>query len=183
MAERARHLVERVLPVGVPIRQVVLTLPWRLRLLLARRHDRCRGVLTVFLRAPCFGRQGGWYRRRARRALGVRGGRCGAVTMFQRFGGALDPDVHFHSLLPDGVFVQDEALPRVRFVGVPAPANEGIGRLVEAVAARVKRWLGRRGLGDEEPPVEADLDDAGMWLQAASAPVVGPREAGLLGGG
>ena len=91
MAERARHLVERVLPAGVPIRQVVLTLPWRLRLLLARRHDLCRGVLKVFLRAVF-----GWYRRRARRVLGVRGARCGAVTVIQRFGGALNLNVPQH---------------------------------------------------------------------------------------
>ena len=164
MAERARHLVERVLPVGVPIRQVVLTLPWRLRLKLARRHDLCRGVLKVFLRAVF-----GWYRRRARRALGVRGARCGAVTVIQRFGGALNLNAHFHSLLPDGVFVRDEGLGRVRFVRVPAPTTEEVERLVEQVASRVTRWLAKRGFGENEPAVEDDPEDAGLLLQAASA--------------
>ena len=164
MAERARHLVERVLPVGVPIRQVVLTLPWRLRLLFARRHDLCRGVLKVFLRAVF-----GWTRRRARRALGLRGARCGAITVIQRFGGALNLNVHVHSLLPDGVFVRDGERGRVRFAKVPTPTTEEVERLVETVAARVTRWLARRGFGEEEHPVEDDPGDAGLLLQAASA--------------
>ena len=37
------------------------------------------------------------------------------------------------------------------------------------VAARVTRWLARRGFGDEESLVEDEPDDAGLLLQAASA--------------
>ena len=99
----------------------------------------------------------------------VLGTRCGAVTVLQRFGGALNLNVHFHSLVPDGVFVRDGELGRVRFVRVPAPTTEDVERLVEKVAARVTRWLARRGFADEEPAVEDDPDDAGVLLQAASA--------------
>ena len=82
MAEQAAHLVDHVLP-HVPVRQWVLTLPHRLRYLLAYNHALCRAVLGVAARAVL-----GFYRRRARRT-GVRDGRSGAVTVIQRFGGGL----------------------------------------------------------------------------------------------
>jgi len=46
MAERSAHLVDHVLP-NAPIRQWVLSLPHRLRYLLAWDHDLCRVVVGV----------------------------------------------------------------------------------------------------------------------------------------
>ena len=59
MAEQAAHLVDHVLP-HVPVRQWVLTLPHRLRYLLAYNHALCRAVLGVAVRALL-----AFYRRRA----------------------------------------------------------------------------------------------------------------------
>ena len=50
MAERAAHLLDHVFP-DVPVRQWVLSLPYRLRYQLAWDHDLCRAVVAVFLRA------------------------------------------------------------------------------------------------------------------------------------
>ena len=50
MAERAAHLLDHVFP-DVPVRQWVLSLPYRLRYQLAWNHDVCRGVVAVFVRA------------------------------------------------------------------------------------------------------------------------------------
>jgi hypothetical protein len=50
MAERAAHLLDEVLP-PVPIRQWVLTLPYRLRYLLAWDHGLSRAVLAIHARA------------------------------------------------------------------------------------------------------------------------------------
>ena len=44
------------------------------------------------------------FRRRARRKWGVHRGQCGAVTFVQRFGDALNLNVHFHSLVLDGIY-------------------------------------------------------------------------------
>jgi hypothetical protein len=74
MSERAAHLVDHVLP-DVPIRQWVLSLPYRLRYLLAWDHDLCRTVVAVFMRTVL-----GGLRTRARRA-GVIDGRSGAVAI------------------------------------------------------------------------------------------------------
>jgi hypothetical protein len=60
MAERAAHLVDQVLP-AVPIRQWVLTVPHRLRYVLAWDHALARAVVGVFVRAVL-----GWLRQRAR---------------------------------------------------------------------------------------------------------------------
>jgi len=54
--------------------------------------------------------------------MGVRGTRAGAVTFVQRFGSAVNLNVHFHCVVPDGVWVREEGV--VRFV----PLTEQVGR-------------------------------------------------------
>ena len=84
-----------------PVRQWVLSLPFELRDRLAWDHELCRAVLAVYTRALL-----GFYRKRAK-ASGHRNGRTGTVTVIQRFGGALNLNVHFHTLVVDGVFVRE----------------------------------------------------------------------------
>lgn len=50
MAERAAYLVDEVLP-PVPVRQWVVTQPYRLHYRLAWDHALCRAVLGVYARA------------------------------------------------------------------------------------------------------------------------------------
>ena len=83
MTESAARLVDHVLP-HVPIRQWVLSLPYRLRYLLASNHDLCRAVLGVYAHALL-----AFQCRRARRCR-LRGGQSGCVTVIQRFGGGLN---------------------------------------------------------------------------------------------
>ena len=104
MAERAAHLMDHVFP-DVPMRQWVLSLPYRLRYRLAWDHDLCRAVVAVFMRAVL-----GWLRRRAQ-LDDVVDGRGGAVAVLQRFGGTLNLNVHIHALVLDGVFAKDGRLP------------------------------------------------------------------------
>jgi hypothetical protein len=62
MAEPAAHLVDHVIP-DVPVRQWVLSLPYRLRYRLAWDHDRCRRAAVflgaVFRLGPCHARWNG----------------------------------------------------------------------------------------------------------------------------
>ena len=55
MTERAAHLVDAVLP-RVPVRQWVLTVPYRLRYRLAWIHGLSRAVLRVYTRRALDGR-------------------------------------------------------------------------------------------------------------------------------
>ena len=122
MAERAAHLVDRVLP-PVPLRQWVLTVPHRLRYLMAWDHRLCRAVLAVYVRVLC-----GWYRRRGRRR-GWADPRTGTVTAIQRFGGGLNLHVHYHTLVLDGVFGRDEA-GDVVFHPLPPPTDADVVRIL-----------------------------------------------------
>ena len=84
MAERAAHLVDHVFP-PVPVGQWVLTLPHRVRYVLAWDHALCRAVVGVFMRAVL-----GVLRRRARTEQAITDGRGGGVAIIQRFGAALN---------------------------------------------------------------------------------------------
>jgi len=177
MAELAAHLVDAVLP-HVPVRQWVLTLPYRLRYLLAYNHGLCRAVLAVHVRAVL-----GFYRRRARRR-GVRDGRGGAVTVIQRFGGGLRLNVHFHSLLLDGVFAEG-ADGRLAFHPAEPPSDEDVARLLATIRRRVQRLLARRGVAvedavefdplAEESPALAGITSASVQGRVALGPRAGAR--------
>ncbi|MGB7217443.1 MAG: transposase [Vicinamibacterales bacterium] len=157
MAERSAHLVEDVFP-DVPVRQWVLSLPFRVRYVLAWDHDLCRAVVAVTMRAVL-----GWLRRRAR-LDGVQDGRGGAVAIIQRFGGALNLNVHVHALVMDGVFTRHEAGALV-FHPAPCLTDLDVAEVLATVEPRIRRLLSRRGLGDDD---EAGAEDA--W--ATDAPVL-----------
>ena len=63
MTERAAHLIDRVFPDDVPVRQWVLSVPHRLRYRLAYDHTLCRAAVQAFVRGLR-----AFHRRQARRA-------------------------------------------------------------------------------------------------------------------
>jgi hypothetical protein len=163
MAERAAHLVDHVLP-DVPVRQWVLTVPARLRYQLAWDHRRCRALSGLFVRAVL--RQ---LRERARDA-GITGGRGGAVVVIQRFGSALNLNVHFHALVLDGVFAP------AADGGLIFHTVRGLGALDAAevlavIEARVNRWPTDDARGEDEPDPMAE--DAPVLAGLAAASVQG----------
>jgi hypothetical protein len=164
MAERAAHLIDHVLP-DVPVRQWVLSLPYRLRYLLAWNHDLCRAVVAVFLRAV--------FRVLRARACdhGEEDGRGGAVAVVQRFGGALNLNIHIHALVLDGVFARDAA-GVVVFHPVRCISTLDVAEVLAAVEPGITRLVERRGLGQSE--AEGGGSDA--WAEDA------PALAGLAAG-
>ena len=155
MTERAAHLVEQVFP-DVPIRQWVLSLPYRLRYRLAWDHDLCRGVVAVFVRVMLRCR-----RDRARDA-GVDGGRGGAVAVVPRFGGALNLNVHVHALVLDGVFAKDLADALV-FHPAPPLTTRDVAEVLATVEARVSSLLERRGCGEGD----GGASEGDVWAEEA----------------
>jgi hypothetical protein len=91
-------------------------------------------------------------RRRARRQ-GLCGGQAGAVSFVQFFGSALQVTPHFHSLVPDGVFVPREG--GVRFEALPPPTQAEVERLLRVVRHRVLRLLENRGALPAQGPEDA----------------------------
>ena len=180
MTECAARLVDEVLP-RVPVRQWVLSLPYRLRYLLAWDHALARAVLGVYVRVLL-----GFQRHRARRHA-VRDGRSGCVTVIQRFGGGLNLNLHFHTLLFDGVFFAEGEEGALGFRPLPPPNDDEVGVVLARIAARVQRLLKRRGLdpGDadllqadpvvEESPALAGISGASIQGRIALGPRAGAR--------
>ena len=158
MAERAAHLVDHVFP-DVPVRQWVLSLPDRVRDRLAWDHDLCRAVVAVDMRAVlgCLRGRACWD--------GVADGRGGAVAIVQRFGGALNLNVHVHALVLDGVFAKDRS-GIVRFHPTPRLTTLDVAEVLATVEPRIRRLLERRGLGDRDD----GAGEADAW--ADEAPVL-----------
>ena len=69
----------------------------------------------------------------------------GAVTHIQRFGSALNLNIHFHMLFLDGVYV-GEASSSSRFRWVTEPTSYELAQLTQTVAHRLARYLERQGL-------------------------------------
>ena len=132
MHDIAAHLVEGVIP-QVPVRQWVFSLPRWARFLLARDPELITRTLDIALRGIFV-----WQRRRARRA-GAVGPRASAVTFVRRFGGALNLNVHFHCVIPDGVFVRDDG--GVRFVDLAPPSDDEVMEVLRRVVGRLERLL------------------------------------------
>ena len=135
MNEVAAHLVESVIP-HKAIRQYVMSFPFSVRYLLAYNPKLVTGVLSVFIRIVS-----NWIVKRAR-CCGV-DGKTGAITFVQRFGGAVNLNVHLHSIFLDGVYYESEE--GLKFFQTPGPTDRDVAVLVRRIRDRVVRYLSKRG--------------------------------------
>jgi len=162
--DTAAHLVDHVLP-RVPYRQWVFTFPIPIRLALSRRPHLVTAALQACLRVLF-----SWQRRRLRRRHIVQP-HCGAVTFVQRFGSALQLNLHFHVLVPDGAFDHDAV-----FVADDAPDDHDVRALLVRAGRRVVTLL-HRFFSDDDDRRRA-IDHLFQSLDAASAtpqPALFPR--------
>jgi len=183
MAETAAHLVDHVLP-HVPVRQWVLTLPMALRYRAGFDPALSSAILELFLRTVF-----GWLRRKAREE-GVADGRAGAVTVIQRAGGSLNANLHYHSLVLDGVYVRRDPGSKPSFHATAPPSQSDLADMLTTVRVGIRRLLERRGLirsetgGDEADPHAEEAP----WLAACCAASVqgtvakAGHDGGRLGG-
>ena len=105
MIETSAHLVDQVFP-EVPIRQWVLSFPWSLHLLFASRPEalgRCLAVIVRAIQTDLTHRAG---------LTASSGARTGVITLIQRFGSALNLNIHLHMLILDGVYTLEQNGPR-----------------------------------------------------------------------
>jgi len=93
--------------------------------------------------------------------------RCAAFV--QRFGGSLNLNVHFHYVVPDGVFARDEG--GVRFVPLGPPADSELEAILRCVVIRLLRLLRPRSeaLEMELPDALASAQSEALLLPAASS--------------
>ena len=118
MAESTALLVDYAFP-REPTRQWALSFPFQLRFLFASYHDLMGRVLGIVYRALATHiiHKTGFTQSTAH---------TGAVTLIQRFGSALNLNVHFLMLYLDGVYAED-AHGKVRFHRVTRVTGLGLG--------------------------------------------------------
>ena len=87
----------------------------------------------------------------------------GAVTQIQRFGSALNLNIHFHMLFLDGVYIGSSSGHPMRFRRVKAPNTDELTRLTHTIAHRVARYLVRQGL------LERDIGNIYLTPEAMDA--------------
>ena len=116
MAESAALLVDEVLP-HQPMRQWVLSFPYQLRFLFASRPELMGNVLGIVYRAIA-----SYLIKKA--GLTRKSAQCGAVTLIQRFGSALNLNLHFHMLFLDGVYAKNKLERLCRYISRPAVSEK-----------------------------------------------------------
>jgi ribosomal protein S27E len=172
MVETAAHLVDNVLP-AVPVRQWVLSFPWPLRFLFATDPALLARVLGIVIRALST-----FLVHRAGLRVGS-GAKTGVVTLIQRFGSALNLNVHLHLLALDGAYSFEHK--RARFHRTPAPSQAELERLLSTLIRRITRTLLRSGaLIEDVEETYLNVDEGGTLEQLNAASVryriaVGPQ--------
>ena len=138
MVDSAALLVDEVLP-HKPMRQWVLSVPFPLRFLFASQPAVMGKALGIAYRAIAthLTHKAGFTPTTAK---------TGAVTLIQRFGGALNLNTHFHMLFLDGVYIDPRHGKQVRFRRVKAPTRDELTQLTHTIAHRIGRHLERTGL-------------------------------------
>ncbi len=144
MSDTAAHLVDHIFK-EVPVRQWVLSFPFRLRYLMAYDSKIQSLVLEITVRAIS-----SYYRQKAKR-LGIISPKTGAVTIIQRFGGSVNLNPHFHMLFMDGVMKMGE------FTSIHIQ-DEDVHFLCHRLKTRIIRSLQKRGHWKEELDENFELD-------------------------
>jgi putative transposase len=91
------------------------------------------------------------WQRRVARARHLAAPQTGAIIFVQRFGGLVNLNVHFHLLVPDGVFTptDDDGL---AFALLPAPTGTDLLAILDRVIRRIADETGDYGAaGDLDP--------------------------------
>ena len=154
MSETAARQCDRVLP-AVPYRQWVLSLPWELRLPVARDPALLNAVSRVF-----FEEVRGWLRSAVGVVPRAAAVEAGAVTFVQRFGGSLNLNPHLHMLVADGVFACRDDGSSPTFLATAAPTRDDLRGVIARVIARLETIAARQAKRSED--ADGGAGDDGM---------------------
>jgi hypothetical protein len=149
MIESAALLIDNILPYQ-PMRQWVLSFPYPLRFLFASHPQVLSKVLGIVYRAisACLIKKAGLTKKKAK---------TGAVTLIQRFGSALNLNIHFHMLFLDGVYITNDKTDPI-FVPIGKLEVKDIANVVNKISLRIAAYLSRAGL------IERDADNTYLAL-------------------
>jgi hypothetical protein len=79
--------------------------------------------------------------------------KTGAATLIQRFGSALNLNIHFHMLFLEGA-ISENPWGGTTFTRIKAPSHDDMVALVHTISQRIARYLEKVGL------VERDMENS-----------------------
>jgi hypothetical protein len=97
--------------------------------------------------------------------------KAGAVTLIQRFGGAINLNVHFHQLFIDGVYELDENDEPTAFHQTSTPTSAELNTVLNKTIKRITKLLERQGIivkDDQGMQIDLSVDDSFAKLQAGA---------------
>lgn len=169
MNDGAAFWVDDVLS-HVPFRQWVVSFPIPIRFWMAKNPKLMSEALKVFQRTLA------QYYQNAARNQGAQGRvKTGSVTVIQRFGGALNLNIHFHILALDGIYQENQGT-ELKFFQTLKPTNQDIQQVIKDFQIKMLTVLERRGLISNDPwdqRVDEDVQPEGIEELSQGASVIG----------
>ena len=170
MVATTAHLTDHVVP-PLPLRQWVLAVPKRLRYFLQRDAALQGAALHLFLRVV-------EQRLHAHSPGAGSTARLGAVVFIHRFGSTLNPHLHFHCVVIDGVFDAAAAGGVVFHAASGIDAN-AIAQVQAGVRRRLLRSFVQRGLlPDDDAQAMAQWQHGGGFSVDSSVRIAAADRAG-----
>ena len=146
MAETAAYLVDNIIP-HVKIRQYVLSVPIPLRYWMSSNKKLLAKIHKIFALSI----------EKFYTDKNTNTSRSGSICFVQRFGGALNLNVHFHLLQIEGVYEpRSTAVPK--FKKTKPPSDLDIKNLVTIIREKIIKHLRRSGYIKDLPPDEDPTD-------------------------
>lgn len=139
MTQTAALLTDHILPYH-PIRQYVLSLPFPLRFLLATKPELITATLKIISHniEKAIIKKAGYTQKTAE---------TGGVTFIQRFGSALNLNIHLHMLFLDGVYLKNHKIniQQPTFIPIKAPNTEELTKLLHQITNKLINHLEQTG--------------------------------------
>lgn len=109
--------------------------------------------------------------------------KTGAVTLIQRFGSALNLNIHFHILFLEGA-ISENPWGGTTFTCIKTPSHDDMVTLVHTISQRIARYLEKVGLVERDMEnsflnLPIDDEDSLLHLQGASVSyriALGPQQ-------
>lgn len=147
--DRSTFLRKRVIG-STPVRHWTFSLASPLRFFAGFDPSLISDVLTCYTDAQK--RALRWKAKKLLKLKSVEQASVASITTIQRWSKSLDLNVHFHSLVADGVFVQLEPDGEVTFHQLPPLTRHEIEDIAWDTCLRVRKMLIARGAWEDLPP-------------------------------
>lgn len=159
MVEASSHLLQNVLPV-VPYSQFVVSFPVPLRYWLQanrKLYAKIHKIMIAQIHKYCIDKA---------EAIGIKYPKSGSIRVTQRWGSALNLNVHCHILCPDVVYTNIGTHPRLR--NTDPITDDEVAALVEKIVQFVMHHLKRMGYLDNEGDIVQNPKQDDLFAESES---------------